>query len=276
MLPLVDGVDPGQALEQCRLAGAVAPDDAEELAAADVERDVVERAQRVVADAAERVQRPFLEGVDALVRKAERLADVLHGVTATVPVPRLAERWRGRHLAAHRSASSAVVGHRGRSRRHRSARCDAQVRCRKPSGWHDVPYSSRSRRTRNSRPRVFGANRAGRAAHRAASPAGAGAPRRRRSRPRPRSSHRSARSVRTGSARPSWCRTRAPSPRSRNSGRPAAPASPRRPSSQGRVCRPRPTRSSSPSQGRRGRVGSAHSPAMTSTEITSGSRAVRR
>jgi hypothetical protein len=39
----------GQTLEQCRLPGAVGPDDAEHLADADVERDVVQRAEASVA-----------------------------------------------------------------------------------------------------------------------------------------------------------------------------------------------------------------------------------
>ncbi len=46
---VVDAVDPGQALQQRRLARAVAPDDPEELARADVEGDVAQRRQRVVA-----------------------------------------------------------------------------------------------------------------------------------------------------------------------------------------------------------------------------------
>ena len=45
----VGAVDPGEALQQRALARAVAADDAEELALADSKRDVVDRAQLVVA-----------------------------------------------------------------------------------------------------------------------------------------------------------------------------------------------------------------------------------
>ena len=75
--PAVDAVDAGQALQQRALAAAVAPGDPEELARAHVEGDVAQRFERLVAGAAQRVQRALLEGVRALLGHAERLADRL-------------------------------------------------------------------------------------------------------------------------------------------------------------------------------------------------------
>src|SRR6185503_13138770 len=49
----VDGVDAGQALQQRALARPVAPDDAEELALLDGERDVLERDEVLAAAAAQ-------------------------------------------------------------------------------------------------------------------------------------------------------------------------------------------------------------------------------
>ena len=78
------------------------------------------------------------------------------------------------------------------------ARAGRSRRCRKPCGWHDIPYSSRFRQTLNSRPSVRlqpvldGGN-----ARRVASLRTGAAPRCRRSRPRPRSSRRVARGRRT-------------------------------------------------------------------------------
>ena len=46
---LVDLVDPGEALEQRALAAAVAPDDPEELAGGDLDADVLDGVQLVVA-----------------------------------------------------------------------------------------------------------------------------------------------------------------------------------------------------------------------------------
>ena len=70
-------VDAREALQQRRLAGAVAAHDAEELAGLDGERDVAQRAQLVEAAAPQRVQRTLLERVDPLARNLERLADVV-------------------------------------------------------------------------------------------------------------------------------------------------------------------------------------------------------
>ena len=51
----VDAVDAGDALEQRALAAAVAPDDPEELAGCDLQRDVLDGVELVVLGAAERV-----------------------------------------------------------------------------------------------------------------------------------------------------------------------------------------------------------------------------
>ncbi len=77
MLPAVDAVDPGEALQQRALARAVAPDDPEELSRAHVEGDVLERPEGLVARAAHGVQRALLERVGALLGHAEGLADRL-------------------------------------------------------------------------------------------------------------------------------------------------------------------------------------------------------
>ena len=76
--PGVDAIDPGDALQQRALAAAVAPDDPEEFALGDLERDVLDGVQFVVGGRAQRVQRPLLERRVLLVGQAERLADVLH------------------------------------------------------------------------------------------------------------------------------------------------------------------------------------------------------
>ena len=73
----VDAVDAGQALQQRALAAPVAPGDPEELARAHVEGDVAQRFERLMAGAAQRVQRALLERVRALLGHAERLADRL-------------------------------------------------------------------------------------------------------------------------------------------------------------------------------------------------------
>jgi hypothetical protein len=69
----VDLVDARQALEQRALAGAVAADDAEELARRDLEAHVFEGVQLVERPAAERMQRPLLERHVLLVREPEAL-----------------------------------------------------------------------------------------------------------------------------------------------------------------------------------------------------------
>ena len=71
----VDVVDAGQALQQRALAAAVAPDDAEELPARDLEADVVDGLEHVEPPRAERVQHPLLERVVLLVGQAEGLGD---------------------------------------------------------------------------------------------------------------------------------------------------------------------------------------------------------
>src|SRR5690606_9128175 len=60
----IGGVDARHDLEQGALAGAVAPDDAEELALVDIERDAAERLQVPILDSAERVRGPLLERRD--------------------------------------------------------------------------------------------------------------------------------------------------------------------------------------------------------------------
>ncbi len=73
--PGVGAVDARHDLQQRALAGAVAPDDPEELALVDVEGDAAQRAQLAVLAARERMQRALLERVDPLVRDAEGLLD---------------------------------------------------------------------------------------------------------------------------------------------------------------------------------------------------------
>ena len=75
---LVDVVDPGEALEQRALAAAVAADDSEELAGRDLDAHVLDSPQDVEGPSPPRVERALLERVVVLVRKPERLADVLH------------------------------------------------------------------------------------------------------------------------------------------------------------------------------------------------------
>ena len=72
----VDAVDACEALEQGALPGAVATEDAEELALHDPKRDVLEHVQLVVAVLPEGVQRTLLEGVRAVFRDAEGLVDL--------------------------------------------------------------------------------------------------------------------------------------------------------------------------------------------------------
>ncbi len=72
-------VDARQHLEQRRLARAVVADDAEELALGDVEGDVVEGVQVVVARRAARVGGAVLQRGAAVERDAERLVDVRAG-----------------------------------------------------------------------------------------------------------------------------------------------------------------------------------------------------
>ncbi len=71
--PGVGAVDAREAFQQRALAGAVAADDPEELALADVERDVVERAQDPVVAGRERSHHALLQRVDAVGRDPEGL-----------------------------------------------------------------------------------------------------------------------------------------------------------------------------------------------------------
>ena len=71
-------VDARQDLEQSALSGAITADDSEELAAVDVEGDLVERAQMAVLGRAQRMDDPLLERVDTVLRNAKGLGDVPH------------------------------------------------------------------------------------------------------------------------------------------------------------------------------------------------------
>ena len=73
--PLSTPVDAGEALQERALAAAVAPGDPEEFAAVDLEGDVIQRRERLVAGAAQRMQRCLLERVRALLGDAKGLAD---------------------------------------------------------------------------------------------------------------------------------------------------------------------------------------------------------
>ena len=75
----VDRVDAGEALEQRALAAAVAPDDAEELAALDLEAHVLEGRELVGGARREGVQHALLQRRVALRAGAEGLADPLGG-----------------------------------------------------------------------------------------------------------------------------------------------------------------------------------------------------
>ena len=72
----VGAVDAGEQFQQRALARAVAADDAEELALADLEGDPVERAQLAVLARRERVDGPLFQRVDPLGRDAEGLMQV--------------------------------------------------------------------------------------------------------------------------------------------------------------------------------------------------------
>ncbi len=69
-------VDSRDAFQQRALAAAVAARDAEELAALDRERDVVQGAEGLVADLAARMQRALLERMHPLLGHPECLADI--------------------------------------------------------------------------------------------------------------------------------------------------------------------------------------------------------
>ncbi len=71
----VHGVDPREALQQRRLAGAVAADDAKELSRRDRERDVVECVEDVDGASTQRVKRPLLERAHLFPRDLEALVD---------------------------------------------------------------------------------------------------------------------------------------------------------------------------------------------------------
>ena len=73
----VGPVDAGEQLQQRALAGAVAADDAEELALADLEGDAVERLQLAVLARREGMHGPLFERVDPLGRDPEGLVQVL-------------------------------------------------------------------------------------------------------------------------------------------------------------------------------------------------------
>ncbi len=75
-LARVGPVDAGHALHERGLAAAVAADDPEELARADVDRHGAQRVERLLRAGAERMQRTLLERVHLLVGKAEGLGDV--------------------------------------------------------------------------------------------------------------------------------------------------------------------------------------------------------
>ena len=90
----VGRVDARQDLQQRALAGAVAADDAEELALVDVEGDVAQRAQLAVLVGANGWSDALLERVDPVVGDAEGLLDppgldhhgaALHGARADAP-----------------------------------------------------------------------------------------------------------------------------------------------------------------------------------------------
>ena len=76
-MPRVGPVDAGEDLQQGALAGAVAADDPEELALADVEGDAVERPQLAVLAGGEGPDDALLERVDPVGRDPERLVEVL-------------------------------------------------------------------------------------------------------------------------------------------------------------------------------------------------------
>src|SRR4029077_11408583 len=75
--PRIGSVDTRQQLQQRALAGAVAADDAEELAPLDLEGDSVECAQFAEVARGERPHHPLFERVDAMGRDAERLLQAL-------------------------------------------------------------------------------------------------------------------------------------------------------------------------------------------------------
>jgi hypothetical protein len=75
--PGVGPVDARQQLQQSALAGAVAPDDAEELALADLEGDAAERPQLAVVATGEGVDDPLFQRVDPVGRDAEALVQAL-------------------------------------------------------------------------------------------------------------------------------------------------------------------------------------------------------
>ena len=71
--PAVDAVDPGDALHQRALAAAVAPGDAEELALADLEGDVLQRAELFELAVADRMKDPLLDREGGFARDPKRL-----------------------------------------------------------------------------------------------------------------------------------------------------------------------------------------------------------
>jgi hypothetical protein len=73
----IGAVDARQQLQQGALAGAVAPDDAEELALADLEGDALKGAQLAVIGRGEGVDDPLFQRVDPVGRDAEALVQAL-------------------------------------------------------------------------------------------------------------------------------------------------------------------------------------------------------
>ena len=68
-------IDAREDLEQGALSRSVLPDDAEELAGANVERDVAQGTELAILDAGERMRHALLEGVHSVLGDAERLLD---------------------------------------------------------------------------------------------------------------------------------------------------------------------------------------------------------
>src|SRR5207302_11106468 len=71
----VRSVDARHDLQQGALAGAVAPDDPEELSPVDVERHVAQRVELAVLDPGQGMHRALLERVDLVLGDAEGLID---------------------------------------------------------------------------------------------------------------------------------------------------------------------------------------------------------
>ena len=150
----IDRVDAGEALEQRALAAAVAPHDAEELAALDLEAHVLEGRELVGRPRRERMQHALLQRRVALVREDEGLADPLGGDC----------RWRFRKQA--RPPIRAVGGGRAHARmdasnrRARASRVRASsasssaMRLSSPASLSAAASSARSLSPRSRRRRL--------------------------------------------------------------------------------------------------------------------------